>query len=241
MSDAVVGWAGEAGAMMPEVVRQTAWRRDDVRERLAELVADLPDGARLPAERDLADTLLVSRTTVRQATQELVAVGRLARRHGSGTYVCGPKVTFLLEPGVRGTVVGPPEAVLKSCRVRHSSVPAVVTGQLRVPKGVGVLEVGRSWLVGDVPLCVESSYLLDRDSVVVSINGAPEGARSVDTAVEHRAATAAEADELLVRAGTPVFAVNRRYYDDTDNTVSVAVLVCRADRCSLLLRSALPR
>lgn len=228
----------EVARHAPEAQRHGQWRRDDVRERLAELVNGLPDGARLPAERDLAETLTVSRTTVRQATQELVAAGRLARRHGSGTYVCGPKVTFLLEPGAQGSVVGPRDAMLNVRRSRSRGVPAGVAGQLDLPDGVGVLTVRRTWLVADSPLAVEHSHLPDPDGGVVSITGAPDTARHVDTAIEHRPSTTQEAAELSVRQGTPVFTAQRTYYDEDDRVVAVSALVVRADRCSLLLRSA---
>jgi GntR family transcriptional regulator len=46
-----------------------------------------PDDA-LPAERDLATELDVSRITVRKAIDGLVSEGLLTRRHGSGTFVC---------------------------------------------------------------------------------------------------------------------------------------------------------
>ena len=46
-----------------------------------------PDDA-LPAERDLATELEVSRITVRKAIDGLVTEGLLTRRQGSGTFVC---------------------------------------------------------------------------------------------------------------------------------------------------------
>ena len=45
-----------------------------------------PDDA-LPAERDLATELSVSRITVRKAIDRLVSEGLLVRRQGSGTFV----------------------------------------------------------------------------------------------------------------------------------------------------------
>ncbi len=47
----------------------------------------LPDGARLPPERDLAPSFDVSVGTLRKALSELEARGLLTRRHGSGNYV----------------------------------------------------------------------------------------------------------------------------------------------------------
>jgi GntR family transcriptional regulator len=42
---------------------------------------------KLPAEEDLARSLLVSRGTVRQAIQELIVENRLTQIHGRGTFV----------------------------------------------------------------------------------------------------------------------------------------------------------
>jgi len=64
--------------------------------RLKKLVADaiaageLKEGDAIPAERDVAQMLEVSRVTVRKAFTELVAEGILVQRRGSGTYVSGP-------------------------------------------------------------------------------------------------------------------------------------------------------
>lgn len=67
------------------------------RRRIADAIAEdlrgqiasgaIPHGARLPAERDLAERYRVSGPTVREALQGLNAMGLLDVRHGSGTYV----------------------------------------------------------------------------------------------------------------------------------------------------------
>ena len=49
----------------------------------------LKPGAALPAERQMALELGVSRVTVRRAMAELVQKGLVVQRHGSGTYVSG--------------------------------------------------------------------------------------------------------------------------------------------------------
>lgn len=51
----------------------------------------LEGGTALPAERDLAGTLGLSRVTVRQALALLAQRGLLTRRHGSGTFVNAPE------------------------------------------------------------------------------------------------------------------------------------------------------
>jgi GntR family transcriptional regulator, L-lactate dehydrogenase operon regulator len=63
---------------------------DQVIEQLLALVQarGLQAGQRLPAERQLAEELGVSRTSLREAIQKLGSQGVLASRRGDGTYLC---------------------------------------------------------------------------------------------------------------------------------------------------------
>lgn len=67
-----------------------------IQEYLAEQIISgkLSPESRIPSERDLSEELEVSRMTIRKAITELVNEGLLDRRHGSGTYVARPKVTY---------------------------------------------------------------------------------------------------------------------------------------------------
>ncbi|AVT13427.1 transcriptional regulator LldR [Paracidovorax avenae] len=75
---------------------------DHVVEKLLALVQSrgLQAGQRLPAERQLADELGVSRTSVREAIQKLVSQGVLASRRGDGTYVQAGGSAEWLQPAV---------------------------------------------------------------------------------------------------------------------------------------------
>ena len=68
-----------------------------VAQRLVGLLSDgvLKPGDRLPAERDLAQKLNVSRTTVREALKLLTLSGLLEARRGDGTYVRQDFTNFL--------------------------------------------------------------------------------------------------------------------------------------------------
>jgi len=61
----------------------------EIAQRLRELIVsgDLHPGDRMPAERQLAEMLGVSRTSIRQALAALQAVGLVDIRHGDGVYV----------------------------------------------------------------------------------------------------------------------------------------------------------
>jgi DNA-binding GntR family transcriptional regulator len=58
---------------------------EDLRERI--LKGTFPTGSQLPPELDLARTMGVSRTSLREAVQQLELDGLLIRRHGYGTFV----------------------------------------------------------------------------------------------------------------------------------------------------------
>ena len=65
-----------------------------IAERLRAQIADgqYPLGSRIPTENELAQSLGVSRPTVRQALDLLAREGRLVRVKGSGTFVAQPKL-----------------------------------------------------------------------------------------------------------------------------------------------------
>ncbi|HWQ47292.1 MAG TPA: GntR family transcriptional regulator [Longilinea sp.] len=67
-----------------------------IQEYLADMILSgklLPD-TKINSERDYSEELGVSRMTVRRALTELVNEGLLVRRHGSGTYVARPRITY---------------------------------------------------------------------------------------------------------------------------------------------------
>jgi len=65
---------------------------DQVLEQLQELIfsGELQPGDKLPPERELADMLTVSRTSVRNAINQMVGMGIVAHRQGQGTFVQRP-------------------------------------------------------------------------------------------------------------------------------------------------------
>src|SRR5687767_10823821 len=65
-------------------------RSDEALRQVLDLIfqGKLPPGSRLPAERELAELIGVSRNTLRDALNKLEARGYLERRDRSGNYVC---------------------------------------------------------------------------------------------------------------------------------------------------------
>ena len=92
MLDAGVQSANDAGA-------QPKYRQ--LRDTLAGLIRDLPAGSVVPTERELCQAYGVSRSTVRQALQQLEVEQRIYRRQGKGTFVAQAKIEQSLELAFR--------------------------------------------------------------------------------------------------------------------------------------------
>ncbi|ADG75889.1 GntR domain protein [Cellulomonas flavigena DSM 20109] len=75
-------------------------RTQDVVEDVQRLILDggLRPGDRLPAEKELASELGVSRGSLREGVRALVVLGILEARHGDGTYVTSLDPATLLSP-----------------------------------------------------------------------------------------------------------------------------------------------
>src|SRR5690554_4088224 len=71
---------------------------DQARDALAAFVRNAPEGSKLPPERELAQKLGVSRTTLRDGVSRLALLGLLEVRHGDGTYVRSPDASQLALP-----------------------------------------------------------------------------------------------------------------------------------------------
>lgn len=71
---------------------------DQARDALAAFVRSAPEGSKLPPERELAQRLGVSRTTLRDGVSRLALLGLLEVRHGDGTYVRSPDAAQLALP-----------------------------------------------------------------------------------------------------------------------------------------------
>ena len=75
-------------------------RSDDVVDGVKQMILDgqLKAGQRLPAEKELAATLGVSRGSLREGVHALGTLGILESRHGDGTYVTTLDPALLLAP-----------------------------------------------------------------------------------------------------------------------------------------------
>lgn len=99
---------------------QTVKLSDVIMQQLEALIVDGTYGAgeRLPAERELAKQLDVSRPSLREAIQKLEAKGLVTRRQGGGTYVTGALHQQVTDP-LFALLAQNPEAHYDLLEFRH--------------------------------------------------------------------------------------------------------------------------
>jgi GntR family transcriptional regulator len=178
-----------------------------------------PDDA-LPAERDLADELDVSRITVRKAIERLVNEGLLVRRRGSGNFVAGrveknfSKLTSFSED-MRARGRNPHSVWLKRS---EGTVTPEEAMNMRLSPGTPVFRFQRIRYADDAPMAletctVEASALGALNAVDASLYEALErnGNRPVRALQRLRAVllSAAQAKLLKSHAGEAGLMVER--------------------------------
>ncbi|MEV6978410.1 PLP-dependent aminotransferase family protein [Kitasatospora sp. NPDC093806] len=160
-----------AGARLPEppgAARRPAYRTLAAQVRLLVSEGRLPVGARLPAERELALALRLSRTTVATAYETLRAEGYLHSRRGAGSWTALPEgaappsdALHPVPPDEQGRTLDLGVAALPapqpylSAAAAHAveQLPAYAAGHGHYPTGVPVLReaVARRFTERGVP------------------------------------------------------------------------------------------
>ena len=228
-----------------------------ISEQLAVAIGSgrLPAGTRLPPERQLAESLGVSRMTVRQALGELERDGRLRRVVGraGGTFVRERDASQV------PTATAGLSAVLRR-EGRASSVEAIAAeiepagrrtiAALDLKRSDRVVVITRLRLAGGKPLAVERSSLparlfpdiedMDLGGSLYALMGDGFGLRPVRTVERLELAEARPSDvrTLGVRRDAPLLLVERIGYAADGTAVEFSRDRFRADRTRLVIESA---
>src|SRR5436309_12401792 len=129
----------------------------------------LKPGARLPSTRNLANELMVSRTTALNAFEQLIFEGYLERRVGSGTKVsaCIPgderHLTSSTEPARLPKSRREPKVARRA--PLYSLLGAFLMKRTRLPK-FRIMNSGIHMLVGGLLLLIATPYLVPAGSVL---------------------------------------------------------------------------
>ncbi len=132
-----------------------------VKGLVLEMLGGMSYGEPLPAERDLAERLNVSRMTLRRAMDDLVVEGVVTRRRGAGSYLTRPRLsrrlamTSFTEDMIRRGRVPSTRAL----EFRQKKADRAASQKLRVPIGEPIFAFARLRLADGEPMAIESSMI----------------------------------------------------------------------------------
>ena len=219
-----------------------------VKEELRGLVDAGEPGTALPTERELAEQLATSRTTVRQAIAELVVEGLLVRTQGSGTYIAEPRLVHIRQLSSFTDDLG---AARVENRVLGVTVEPATGETARRLGATTVHRVDRVRIVDGVPLALESARLagdfpglaaeLDRrGSLYATLRDAYGIAlQAVEDTVQTHLADPATAELLGVETGHPLLLVHRLGETTGGRPVEWTRSAYRGDRFRFVARARL--
>jgi GntR family transcriptional regulator len=225
-------------------------KRDSVRTHLLDLIEQAGPGTSLPAERDLALRLGVSRPTVRAAIEDLSRLGLLVRQQGRGTFTSPRKITQELTGSSSAAFGVPPAEGDWSSRVlsfRTAPAGAPRAARLKVSPAEPVLRVVRLRLVDDEPMAIEridlpadlvpglapgdmesgNFYRLLRERYGIVVCDAVQS-------IEPTVTNPDQADLLDVPVYAPVLLIERTTRDTDARLVEFARSIYRGDRYRII-------
>ena len=204
---------------------------------------ELPIGSLLQNEVDLAQSLGLSRPTMRRAMQHLVDKGLVTRRRGIGTRVVRPKLRRPLEltslyDDLDRAGKKPTTEVLSFEMV---DAEEDVAAGLDLPEGAPALELVRLRRAGGEPIAKLTNYLPEEVALFDADDLAAHGLydlirrqgislHSATQTLGARTATAAEARMLDESRGAALITAIRITYDDSGKAVEYGTHIYASSR-----------
>lgn len=210
----------------------------------------LKAGDRLPPERELAETMNVSRITARQAIDALVDKGLVFRERGRGTFVAEPKMRGLIgftsfSEDMRARGYRPSSQILLQAL---APVDADACKVLKMAEDEPAIHLVRVRLADDTPVALQSALIparlcpgLERvdlhDQSLYSILREQYGIYPTWTEAEMEAlpATAEEAHRLCLEKDDPVLIVRGITYSDSFEIIETVRTVYRGRGLALYI------
>jgi len=210
---------------------------------------EFPAGSLIPSERDLGETLNISRMTVRQALNQLVSEGVLYREKGRGTFVSRTKIE-------QRNIMSFSESVAKkglvpSTKVLHFSKEQIaedIANILGLKAGENVYVIKRLRLANGIPVGIEENFLPEKycpglekydltSSMYKLIKEEYSFAVSyVDNVIESSKPSKDEREQLGISNSVPVLRVSGVNYTDTDLKLFYERSVYRSDEYKYSVR-----
>jgi GntR family transcriptional regulator len=216
-----------------------------LRDTLANLIQELPAGSALATERELCETYGVSRSTVRQALQQLEVEQRIYRRQGKGTFVARAKIEQPLEltshtEGMRARGIMPGSKLID---IRRLPAGSDVGPMLGLSAETEVLRIERLRLADGDPIAIEVLYLnaarfdgitaaLGESGSLYQLLYSDYGVElaSAEETIEAVVAGSREVDLLGSWPGAPLLLLSRRTLDTRGQPTEYVRSLYRGDR-----------
>lgn len=227
----------------------------EIKRSLLELTEQLPPGTAVPPERSLALQHDTSRTTVRQAIQELVIEGRLQRIQGKGTFVAKPKVAQILQltsytEDMRAQGLEPTSELLD---IGYLSADEELANRLDVRPGSRVLRIERLRRADGDPMALETTHLsakrfpglrkaFERTASLYTALAEGYGVHlgEAEETIETVPAPPREAELLGTDVGLPLLLLSRHSWDDHGVPIEFVRAAYRGDRYKFVARLRRP-
>lgn len=221
--------------------------KDSLERRIRE--GEIPFGAKLPSERELALEYGVNRATIRRAIEALMEEGLLFRIWGKGTFVAEPKIFY-----TRNFLLGFTESMLrqglrpgaKLIKIETLNANKKLAERMKLSIGEKVYHLIRVRTVNDIPIAIENSYhpykycpgfencdlegsiyFLLKEKFNIEVFRAEES-------IEPTIANEFEAKVLNILPGTPLLLLERVTFTKENIIVEYAKDLYRGDKCKFL-------
>ena len=216
-----------------------------LKRHLLDMTRTMPAGSPVPPERTLSVEFGTSRTTVRQALQELVVEGRLERIQGKGTFVAKPKVAQELRltsytEDMRAQGLEPTSTLLD---IGYVLADEVLAERLAIKRGARVLRIERLRLANGEPMAIETTHLsgqrfpglrrlLARSTSLYAVLSQTYGIQLLEAeeTIETVPAPPREAHLLGTDVGLPLLLLSRHSLDDSGKPIEYVRSLYRGDR-----------
>ncbi len=183
----------------------------------------------IPSEREMSDSLGISRMTVRQALTQLVQEGTLYRERGKGTFVAKTKIAqkniASFSQTVRSKGMQPSTKVL---RFEKIVAPDNIVEVLELEANSMVYNVKRLRFANDIPVAIEENFIpekycpdLDTQDLTKSLCTVLTEEYSfniqyLENVIEAGKASVEDRELLKITSGTPVLKISSVVHTDSN-------------------------